>query len=288
MPANTSAASAICGTHFGLTNADTSITGRPGGAQAIDERDLVGGRDERRLVLQAVARADFVDRARFIGMPLRHSSSTSIVARLHELAFGAVDGADDAVARRADGQLHLHGLEHDERVAGLARGRRVAPHPHDGRGHRRRECVLIAGGRRDAAGRPVDLELEDVAVDADPDDVAELRPRRDGPGTVAARRSSRRPPRASFTVDDARASGERRPGRPSTVAVQSPRSDSETFVITTQIGPSVCQGSSAGGSSRVGVAGGRAPHGQQRRGGRCRRERSRQRAPRQAPRDGAR
>ncbi len=28
MPANTSAASAICGTHFGLTNADTSITGR--------------------------------------------------------------------------------------------------------------------------------------------------------------------------------------------------------------------------------------------------------------------
>ena len=29
MPANTSAASAICGTHFGLTNADTSITGSP-------------------------------------------------------------------------------------------------------------------------------------------------------------------------------------------------------------------------------------------------------------------
>ena len=28
MPANTSAASAICGTHFGLTNADTSIAGR--------------------------------------------------------------------------------------------------------------------------------------------------------------------------------------------------------------------------------------------------------------------
>ena len=29
MPANTSAASAICGTHFGLTNADTSITACP-------------------------------------------------------------------------------------------------------------------------------------------------------------------------------------------------------------------------------------------------------------------
>ena len=28
MPRNTSAASAICGTHFGLTNADTSITGK--------------------------------------------------------------------------------------------------------------------------------------------------------------------------------------------------------------------------------------------------------------------
>src|SRR5215218_3663218 len=29
MPANTSDASAICGTHFGLTNADTSMTGSP-------------------------------------------------------------------------------------------------------------------------------------------------------------------------------------------------------------------------------------------------------------------
>ena len=29
IPRNTSAASAICGTHFGLTNAETSMTGRP-------------------------------------------------------------------------------------------------------------------------------------------------------------------------------------------------------------------------------------------------------------------
>ena len=33
----------------------------PGGAQAVDERDLVGGRDVARLVLQAVTRADFDD-----------------------------------------------------------------------------------------------------------------------------------------------------------------------------------------------------------------------------------
>ena len=48
MPANTSAASAICGTHFGLTNAETSMTGRSRGAQPVDERDLVGRRDRRR------------------------------------------------------------------------------------------------------------------------------------------------------------------------------------------------------------------------------------------------
>ena len=61
MPANTSAASAICGTHFGLTNADTSMTRQARRAQPIDERDLVRGRDVRALVLQPVARADFDD-----------------------------------------------------------------------------------------------------------------------------------------------------------------------------------------------------------------------------------
>ena len=62
MPANTSAASAICGTHFGLTNAETSITGVAGVAETVDERDLVGRRDRRGLVLESVARSDFDER----------------------------------------------------------------------------------------------------------------------------------------------------------------------------------------------------------------------------------
>ncbi len=39
-------ASAICGTHFGLTNARHFDHRKPRRAQAVDELDLVGGRDD--------------------------------------------------------------------------------------------------------------------------------------------------------------------------------------------------------------------------------------------------
>ena len=127
MPANTSAASAICGTHFGLTNADTSITGRCAALSRLTNSILSAVETERVLVLQAVARPDFDD-----GDAARRSSAStppSVGVGLHELAFAAADRRDDAVAERADRQLHLHRFEHDERVAFLhgVAGRDAAP-----------------------------------------------------------------------------------------------------------------------------------------------------------------
>ena len=60
--ATTSPPSASCGIHFGLTKLVISMARRPVARQRVDERDLVVGRHEARLVLQAVARADLVER----------------------------------------------------------------------------------------------------------------------------------------------------------------------------------------------------------------------------------
>ncbi len=43
--------------------------------------------------------------------------STERDARLDELALAAAHGADDAVVRRPDRELHLHRFEDDQRVA---------------------------------------------------------------------------------------------------------------------------------------------------------------------------
>ena len=117
MPAKTSAASAICGTHFGDTNAETSITRVAGGRQAIDERDLVGGGDER--PLRSAGRRAGRPRRSVTRRRQRshHSSSSRLTPGCTSSPFGAVHGLDDAVARRADRQLHLHRFEHDQRVA---------------------------------------------------------------------------------------------------------------------------------------------------------------------------
>src|SRR5262245_15118210 len=122
MPANTSAASAICGTHFGLTNADTSMTGRFAALNRFTNA-----------ILSAVETRD-----RSFCRPSRGPTSTTVmcfpaqvvIANCHENtktrnrpfsleldeqrvcvdepAFAAVHRRDDPVARRADGQLHFH------------------------------------------------------------------------------------------------------------------------------------------------------------------------------------
>ena len=62
MRAITSAASAICGTHFGDTNDVASIAGKPASASASISATLTSVGTMRLLVLQAVARTD-VDEA---------------------------------------------------------------------------------------------------------------------------------------------------------------------------------------------------------------------------------
>ena len=113
MPANTSAASAICGTHFGLTNADTSMTRQAGRAQPVDEGDLVGGRHGARASFCRPSRGP-TSKTRTRGgrsgtADRRGRASASDLARSTSATPGctrspgaAVDGPDDAVARRAD------------------------------------------------------------------------------------------------------------------------------------------------------------------------------------------
>jgi hypothetical protein len=67
MPAMTSALSAICGTHLGLTKLVTSISFRPASCRRCTRLDLDGSRHGLLFVLQAVARAD-VDQFDFDGM----------------------------------------------------------------------------------------------------------------------------------------------------------------------------------------------------------------------------
>ena len=61
-PRATSAASASCGIHLGDTKLVISMSPDARADQRVDEAQLVGGRDLARLVLQAVARPDLVDR----------------------------------------------------------------------------------------------------------------------------------------------------------------------------------------------------------------------------------
>ena len=72
----TSAASAICGTHFGETNAVASTAGNPAARERVDQRNLDVGRHDRLFVLQAVARPDFdqTDRRR-AAVALSHGGS---------------------------------------------------------------------------------------------------------------------------------------------------------------------------------------------------------------------
>src|SRR4051812_23475636 len=140
MPANTSPASAICGTHLGLTNADTSMTGSPAAVNRSTNA-----------ILSAVATS-----AASFCRPSRGPTSTTTTrrgtctsgllreadqrrSRLHELALAAEDVGDDPVSVRPDRQFHLHRLEDHQRVAaGDQISHRDADLPHRRR-HRRRK-----------------------------------------------------------------------------------------------------------------------------------------------------
>src|SRR5687768_4872529 len=119
MRARTSAASAICGTHFGLTNAVTSTTDSPERASRFTNETL-----------SAVEIATFS-----FCNPSRGPTSTMVTWRgiisgswleldellacLNELTLTAFDGSHRATARRADRQLHLHRFEHQQNVPRL-------------------------------------------------------------------------------------------------------------------------------------------------------------------------
>src|SRR5258708_40285139 len=119
MAAKTSGASAICGTHFGLTNADTSITGNAAALNRLTNS-----------ILSAVETA-----ACSFCRPSRGPTSTTVMCfaicpwgpcadgpvplrqfrenrvRVHEIPFATVYAGNRPVCRRTDGQLHFHGFE---------------------------------------------------------------------------------------------------------------------------------------------------------------------------------
>src|SRR4051812_14364431 len=133
IPAKTSAASAICGTHVGLTNADTSMVLCPASLSRLTNA-----------ILSAVE----IEAASFCS-PSRGPTSTRLTlatisiqidearARLNEFACAAMNCANGAVTRCADRKFHLHRFEHDERVTALHPVARPHLHGHDGGRHGR-------------------------------------------------------------------------------------------------------------------------------------------------------
>src|SRR5579864_852023 len=83
-----------------------------------------------------------------------------------------MDGADDAVARRADGEFHLHRLEDDERVAHRNPHAGPSDDAHDRGWHRSPETLVSASLRPVALTGAVHVNLEEFAAEGDPDDIA--------------------------------------------------------------------------------------------------------------------
>src|SRR5262245_42806330 len=195
MPANTSAASPICGTHFGDTNAETSMRECPAAVNRSTNaifaaagttacsfcspsrgptsttltrvgRDAVRGaasleslkagnfairvklfdRPSRTLAPRSGARPTL--RERGAAEPSRYSRRSEAQPREqscqvqqvdawgHEISGLAVDRRDDAVARRANRQLHLHGFEREEDIAARDWSAGCDEKAHDGGWHR--------------------------------------------------------------------------------------------------------------------------------------------------------
>src|SRR5262245_42047620 len=175
LPANTPAASAIWGTHFGLTNAETSMTPWPASL-----------RRSTNAILSAVAirAASFWSPSRGPTSTMRTRVGIVIVVRgsfeldqadvrLDEVAGLAAHGLDSAVAGGAYRQLHLHRFEHDKSLArgNLITGRHLEAD--DRRRTRRRQRTV----RRVAAAARRRCRVDPVgeAVVEDPRDVARHR-----------------------------------------------------------------------------------------------------------------
>ena len=161
MPANTSAASAICGTHFGLTNADTSMTGRSAALSRLTNAILSAVGTERALVLQPVARPDFDDRdvlsrsrvARRHGPSVTRSRPPASASAWTSSPSRQCTAATDAVAERAHRQLHLHRLEHDDVSPFFTRVAWLDEHLDHRRRHRRRSSAPRRSPLRRSATR---------------------------------------------------------------------------------------------------------------------------------------
>src|SRR6267378_1812462 len=151
MPAKTSAASANCGTHPGLTNADTSIAGRLAAVSRLTNS-----------ILSAVEIA-----ACSFCRPSRGPTSTMVTRRprrvvrftalheiyqsrfgLHEIAVAAVHSSDSGVGWGAYRQLHLHRFENDDGVALFHRRAWLHEDSNDRCRHRRRERLGGLAARR--------------------------------------------------------------------------------------------------------------------------------------------
>src|SRR5688572_20917225 len=186
MPANTSAASASCGTHFGLTKLVASIVFSP-----VSDRRSISA------ILSRVAMIAFSfcrpSRAPTSTMRTYAGKATSRLQRhqhgigLDEVAFGGAHFGDGAVARRFQAQFHLHRFEHQQLLSCghcIAGARLDQYYPAR---HRCRNPVFPRGIRRtfatihlyrfqskatlavmhgDAARVLVDLETAAAAVDA--------------------------------------------------------------------------------------------------------------------------
>src|SRR5690349_3325778 len=117
--ASTAAVSAICGTHFGETKLPASIDLRPAASSFSMSATLVA--------VGSVA-CSFCSPSRGPTSHMR-TSRGSVIARLLErdqlgalldqVAGAVVDAGEDAGLGRRDRVLHLHRLEHHQRLAAL-------------------------------------------------------------------------------------------------------------------------------------------------------------------------
>src|SRR5215472_10961441 len=155
----TSALSAICGTHFAETNAPASTTLNPASAS----------RSMRPILIAAgTAVASFCSPSRGPTSTMRTSAGRRIGsllavggkrdqrrALLDEIPGCEMHAVDDPVCGRHDRMLHLHGLEHKERLA--------APHPLTR--PRRHLDDLARHRRREPPARGVELRLRLERID---------------------------------------------------------------------------------------------------------------------------
>src|SRR5439155_141350 len=154
MPANTCSASAICGTHFGLTKAETSMTGRFA-ALSLSTNAILSTVETVADSFCNPSRGPTSTTRTFIrGLSFQLDEGA---IRLDELALAAIDRLDRRVARRANGQLHLHRLDDDESVAAADGLTGRDEHFDDRCRHRRRHKVVSAFRR--TVMRPLAVNL---------------------------------------------------------------------------------------------------------------------------------